>query len=151
MTGSNGTPSGPGSRPGRRALFSGPYDPGLATGEGEDPADAPEAGRTGSRPVAPPHPPSEQPPAGRRAFFSDTSRAAPALAAGGEEDIHAGLTTVVVECRTCRTRTPMSLFGLGLSLVPSLWLPTRPWPRLMRCPSCDRVAWCRIEWPHLRG
>lgn len=154
MTGSSGTPSGPGSRPGRRALFSGPYDPGLATGEGDAAVDpSADAGRSGRRPVAPGQTASDPPPPGRRAFFSDAGRG-PAETPAPErpdEEIHAGLTTVVVACRTCLNRTPMSLPGLGLSLIPSLWLPTRPWPRLMRCPSCHRVSWCRIEWPRLRG
>lgn len=153
MTGPGGTPFGPGSRPGRRALFSGPYDPGLATGEGDAGAAPPaDAGRSARRPVAPGRPAAEPPPAGRRAFFSDAGRPAETPAPGRPgEEVRAGLTTVVVECRTCLNRTPMSLPGLGLSLIPSLWLPSRPWPRLMRCPSCHRVSWCRIEWPRLRG
>ncbi len=156
MTGQSGDPPSPGSRPGRRALFSGPYDPGLATGDGGGRGDDDVV----DRPPAPPGPggggPSEEP-SGRRALFSGVGpRAAtgPTRTAGAGadgEEIRAGITTVVVECRTCLNRTPMSLVGLGLSLVPSLWLPTRPWPRLMRCPSCHRVSWCRIEWPRLRG
>lgn len=76
-------------------------------------------------------------PEGRRAVFSSTSPAPPAP----------GRLSAVVHCRTCLAATPMSLLALGLSLVPSLWLPTRPWPRLMRCPACHRTSWCRIDWP----
>lgn len=76
-------------------------------------------------------------PDGRRAVFSSTTPAAP----------EPGHLTAVVHCRTCLSATPMSLAALGLSLVPSLWVPTRPWPRLMRCPACHRVSWCRIDWP----
>ncbi len=148
-----GVPARPasGSRPGRRALFSGPYDSGLATGQGGEPEGQPAGPARRSASGGPP----PEPPAGRRAFFSDTSgRAGPTGRPGAafdDTEVRPGLTTVVVECRTCLQRTPMSLVGLGLSLVPSLWLPTRPWPRLMRCPACRRVSWCRIEWPSLRG
>ena len=168
MTDRSADPPVPGSRPGRRALFSGPYDSGLATGEGRNEServnrenDVEPAAYSSAAPVGPGV--SEEM-SGRRAFFSGaplpsgagrSSGSAPgasgARTAGTGEDIHAGLTTAVVECRTCLDRTPISLLGLGLSLVPSLWLPTRPWPRLMRCPACHRVSWCRIEWPHLRG
>lgn len=143
MSGPTGNPPGPGTRPGRRALFSGPYDSGLATGEGAEGAAPPGAGPDRPRPAAP------EARTGRRAFFSDPLGPSGPVSAGDE--VHPGLTTAVVECRTCLARTPMSLAGLGLSLVPSLWIPTRPWPRLMRCPSCHRVAWCRIEWPRLRA
>ncbi len=91
-----------------------------------------------SDPSAPPPDRSERAdlPEGRRALFSSTSLA-PAP----------GRLSAVVHCRTCLSATPMSLPALGLSLVPSLWLPTRPWPRLMRCPACHRISWCRIDWP----
>lgn len=145
-----GNQSGPGSRPGRRALFSGPYDSGLATGEGGDPPERTtgEDRSAASRPGT-----AGDEPRGRRAFFSGAAPAerTPGPAGADGPEIHAGITTVVVECRTCLGRTPMSLPGLAASLLPSLWLPTRPWPRLMRCPACQRVSWCRIEWPRLRG
>ena len=75
-------------------------------------------------------------PKGRRALFSE-----PEPAAGTPSG------SVVVHCRTCLAATPMSLPAVGLALIPSLWLPTRPWPRLMRCPACERASWCRIDWP----
>ncbi|HET9076680.1 MAG TPA: hypothetical protein VFN68_07095 [Acidimicrobiales bacterium] len=146
----SGSPPPPGSRPGRRALFSGPYDPGLASGDGEG------RGAADPAPPIPGGPAAGEPAAGRRAVFSDTGRpgrptAGRAAPVGPPADIHAGPTTAVVECRTCLNRTPMSLVGLGLSLVPSLWIPARRWSRLMRCPACQKVAWCRVEWPRLRG
>ena len=111
-----------GARPGRRALFSDPTEAPLT-------APGPAAADRGAER------------AGRRAFFSDPV-VTDEPAAG---DPHSGRGPVVV-CRTCLARTPVSLISLGLALVPSLWLPTRPWSRLMRCPACHRVSWCRLEW-----
>jgi hypothetical protein len=51
---------------------------------------------------------------------------------------------LAVECSGCGARTPVGLLELGRHLVPSLWLPFRRHPRLMRCPACGRAAWCRI-------
>jgi hypothetical protein len=53
---------------------------------------------------------------------------------------------VVVECSRCQARTPISLLALAWQLVPSVWLPGRRWPRWMRCPTCHRLAWCRVGW-----
>lgn len=86
-----------------------------------------------------------EPAAGRRALFSDE-----VVEAAGRRDTSPDRRTAVVHCRTCLEATPVSLVSLGLAMVPSLWLPTRPWPRLMRCPACHRVSWCRIDWPSLR-
>ena len=116
------------SRPGRRALFSDPE----ATG-----APAPDAD-----PVVV----LDDLASGRRALFS------PEAVVGGAptRGVSPGWWSGVVHCRTCLQATALSLPELGFSLIPSLWLPTRPWPRLMRCPACRRVAWCRIDWPRLR-
>lgn len=75
-------------------------------------------------------------PEGRRALFSEAqpAKGRPTGAA-------------VVHCRTCLAATTMSLPAVARALIPSLWLPTRPWPRLMRCPACHRMSWCRIDWP----
>ena len=135
MSGANGTGGADGSdapgrprreRAGRRALFSDPTEGAVPEAAGG--AEAP--GRSG-----------------RRAFFSDpvvTEGSGRPPGPGGRSLVPGGGSLVVV-CRTCRARTPMSLVELGLALVPSLWLPTRPWPRLMRCPSCHHVSWCRLE------
>ncbi len=115
-------------RPGRRALFS-------------------DSDAESAAPVAPGLP-------GRRAFFSETAEGLPAddrPPAVDPEEVRPGFTTVVVVCRTCLARTPVSVLRIGPALIPSLWLPTRKWSRLMRCPACRRVSWCRIEWPTLRG
>lgn len=84
---------------------------------------------------------------GRRALFSDE-----VVEAAGRRQTSPSPDgrTAVVRCRTCLEATPVSLVSLGFALIPSLWLPTRPWPRLMRCPACHRVSWCRIDWPSLR-
>lgn len=138
-------------RPGRRALFSDPAGPDAAMGA--------ESGRSASRaeePTSGPASPDRPGGAwGRRAFFSQPVEPpapdAPTPGSDDAEQVRPGLTTAVVVCRTCLSRTPMSLLGLGVSLVPSLWLPSRKWSRLMRCPACRRVSWCRVEWPSLRG
>ncbi|HWE54958.1 MAG TPA: hypothetical protein VG435_05570 [Acidimicrobiales bacterium] len=84
---------------------------------------------------APTGAPTSGPAEGRRALFSEPAQVEP------------GHREAVVHCRTCLAATPLSLVGLARALVPSVWLPTRPWPRLMRCPACRRVSWCRIDWP----
>ena len=70
---------------------------------------------------------------GRRALFS-----APPRRRG----------TVVVECGRCQARTPVPLLELGTRLLPSVWLPLpgRAFSRLLRCPACDDVSWCRVHW-----
>lgn len=125
MSEANGSGSGRRPRPGRRALFSGsgdsPGEPGaLGPGAGDPPAGGPSPRR------------------GRQALFS------PQVA-----DVTPDRSTAVVHCRTCLAETRVSLARLAAALVPSLWLPARPWPRLMRCPACHRVSWCRIDWPRL--
>lgn len=54
--------------------------------------------------------------------------------------------TVVVECRQCQARTPVPLVALGPRLVPSVWVPGRAFSRLLRCPACRQMAWCRVRW-----
>ena len=76
---------------------------------------------------------------GRRAVFSSTTPLAG----------HRPRGQAVVQCRTCRASTPMSWPAVARALIPSVWVPMRPWPRLMRCPACHRVAWCRIDWGRL--
>ncbi len=73
---------------------------------------------------------------GRRALFS-----APRRTKG----------TVVVECSRCQARTPLPLARLVGRLVPSLWWPGRPYSRLLRCPGCGSIAWCRVHWRTLSG
>ena len=134
MTGGDGRPGGEQGdgpvrreRPGRRALFSDPAEVAVS-GTGEQTPDL-DSRR------------------GRRALFSET--AAPSGSPGADhatgDQPPRGRGPVVV-CRTCLARTPTSMVDLGLALVPSLWLPTRPWSHLMRCPACHRVSWCRLEW-----
>jgi hypothetical protein len=54
--------------------------------------------------------------------------------------------TVVVECSRCQARTPVPLVELGPRLLPSVWLPGRPFSRLLRCPAGGHLSWCRIHW-----
>jgi hypothetical protein len=127
MSESNGTGRGgtPPRRRGRQALFSA------------------DAGPDGGEPVESTEPIEAS---GRRALFSSTE---PGPATGRAASA-AGRGTAVVHCRTCLAATPVSLATLGRALIPSLWWPMRPWPRLMRCPACHRTSWCRIDWPSLR-
>ena len=39
----------------------------------------------------------------------------------------------------------MGLTALAVQLVPSVWVPLRRWSRLMRCPSCRHLTWCRLR------
>lgn len=113
-------------RRGRRALFSDPV---------VDRGPAPTA-----------VPPDPAPLRGRRALFSATEppSAPPSARSDGRRRPRLA---AVVHCRTCLAATPLSLPALGLALVPSLWIPGRPWSRLMRCPACHRVSWCRVDRP----
>lgn len=94
-------------------------------------------------------------PTGKRALFEAPvqapddrlSAAAPegraALFSGGS----ARPGTVVVDCSGCGVRSRVSLLDVGLRLAQlSVWLPGRSHNRRMRCPSCDRREWCRIDW-----
>lgn len=118
--------SGPDDPLGRRALFSLP-DEGAAAATAAD---------RGIRPVRPAAGKSagKGESSGRRALFSTPQ-------VSGR--------SVIVTCRTCRGRTPMSFSDVIRRLVPSVWLPLSPWSRWMRCPSCDTFSWSRIEWSHL--
>ena len=78
---------------------------------------------------------------GRRARFAKPDEAPAPVAAGPASGAAA-----TVECRTCLARTPMPIGAAVMQLVPSLWLPGRPWSRLMRCPNCRKVSWCRVRW-----
>ena len=82
---------------------------------------------------------------GRRAWFS--SPAGRQSAPGGVAvDRHVG-----VECGACGVRTRLGFLNLTRHLIPSLWIPTRRFSRLMRCPNCRRLAWCRLDWWALFG
>ena len=92
-------------------------------------------------------------PLGRRAFFSQPV-GIPVAPAPGRRALFSTpgrpkRGQVVVECRTCLNHTSIGLTGLASRLVGSLWVPGRPWPRLMRCPNCSRISWCRVHWAEL--
>ena len=80
--------------------------------------------------------------AGRRAFFSAHASTAPSQPTADASPCR----PVVVDCGTCGVRRPVSLPGLTMHLTPSVWLPTRPFSLWMRCPSCRRMTWCRVDW-----
>jgi hypothetical protein len=61
----------------------------------------------------------------------------------------AGFGRVLIECQSCGHQTPVTLLALGPQLIPSIWVPLRRYPVLMRCPGCHRLAWCRINWAAL--
>ncbi|MCU4185663.1 hypothetical protein K6U06_14945 [Acidiferrimicrobium sp. IK] len=107
--------------------------PSAGAGRGADPLGtralfSPPGGSAGEAPLDPP-------PTGRRALFSE-----PAI----------GPRSVVVECRRCGRRTPVGVVHLTRQLVPSLWRPASRYSRYMRCPSCGRFGWCRLEWRAFR-
>jgi len=132
-----GPPSSQGDAPpardasteGKRALFSVP-EPGEAP-ETPGPSRRPE--RTDRRRSLEPSEPTE-PPSGPGARS----------AGAGSGGVRAG--RALVECRTCLERTNISLASLAVKLIPSVWVPTRPWSHLMLCPSCGRLSWCRVKW-----
>lgn len=114
---------------------------------------------TGSRDPAPARPRrSALDPTGKRALFETPVVAAPdTLRPGGDRIGRAALFstgehvpgTVVVECSGCDSRTRISLGDLLVRLASfSMYLPLlrREHPHRMRCPGCDRTAWCRIGW-----
>jgi hypothetical protein len=82
-------------------------------------------------PVPPPM--DHQPPAaeGRQALFSAAPR-------------RKG--TVLVECSSCDARSPIPIAALGIRMIPSVWIPGRSFSRLMRCPACESMTWCKVHW-----
>lgn len=116
--------SGPDDPLGKRSLFSAPEDKSAADRASRPRPEGRATGETAQRGEV----------GGRRALFSTP------MVSGR---------SVIVTCRTCRARTPLSLSGVVRRLLPSLWLPLSPWSRWMRCPSCGAFSWCRVEWSHL--
>lgn len=55
--------------------------------------------------------------------------------------------TVVLTCSSCRARSRVSLLELGLAHLPFwLWIPGRPYSRLLRCPACEQRTWVAVNW-----
>lgn len=52
---------------------------------------------------------------------------------------------VSVRCSRCRSATSVSPIRAVRLLVPSLHLPLRAYPSLLRCPACRQVSWCRLS------
>lgn len=53
---------------------------------------------------------------------------------------------VVVECASCGAHTPVPRLALPRTLLPSVFVPFRRHPHLLRCPGCRAIAWCRVAW-----
>lgn len=53
---------------------------------------------------------------------------------------------VVVECKTCRQKSVMTITEVARALIVSLWIPLGRFNRLMRCPACRQIGWCRVDW-----
>lgn len=119
-------------REGRQAFFSG----------GEPSSDRESAESAGARGIEQPtvaEGRTSGPAEGRRAFFSGAPvRALP--------DRRGGKSAVTVICRACGTRRSLGLGHFALDLLPSLWVPVGRWTKYMRCPSCHRFTWSRVEW-----
>ncbi len=139
--------SGPDDPLGRRSLFSAPDEHASASSA------APDDGAPGPRPVRRPTREDIRPVSRATAEGAGTREGAGAGQVSGHRALFSAPRvsgrSVVVTCRTCRARTPLSFADAIRRLVPSVWLPLRPWSRWMRCPSCGTFSWCRVQWSHL--
>ena len=55
--------------------------------------------------------------------------------------------TVVVECSACQEHRRIQVGEAIARIVRiSLWVPLLKHNRRIRCPSCERRAWCRVGW-----
>jgi len=83
-------------------------------------------------------------------FGPPRPRAGPAVPGDGRQALFSAPPrrkgTVLIECSRCQGRRPVPVIDLGRHLVPSIWVPGRPFPRLMRCPTCGERSWCRVHW-----
>lgn len=136
--------TGPSDPLGRRSLFSAPNGPAANDTAPNDTAPngpAPNGASNGA--------PNDLAP-GARPAPGATSGTAPRQGSDGRRALfsnpQARGRSVLVTCRTCRARTPLSLSAMARRLVPSVWLPVSRWSRWMRCPSCGAFSWCRVEW-----
>lgn len=57
----------------------------------------------------------------------------------------------LVECSSCGARTPVAIVDVPRKLLPSVFVPFRRHPHLMRCPACASVTWCRLDWRAARS
>jgi hypothetical protein len=96
-------------------------------------------------------------PTGKRALFESPVAASPdairpGRAVEGKGALYSAgpprTGTVLVECSSCRARSRISLADLGVRMLSlSAFLPTRrTHPYWLRCPTCDKRAWCTIHW-----
>ena len=55
--------------------------------------------------------------------------------------------TAVVECSSCGVHTRIGFAEAIVRILSfTLWVPLKTHSRWMRCPSCERRAWCRVGW-----
>lgn len=93
-------------------------------------------------------------PDGRRALFdpspgTDAERAirptVPVGQAGKSSLFSAGERrpgTVVMHCQQCGGSTRVGVAEFALRHFPFwLWIPGKPYSRLLRCPACERLTW----------
>lgn len=84
--------------------------------------------RAGDRPVGAGAPDAQ----GKQALFSRSERSS-------------GAGRVSVRCSRCRAATSVGPIRAVRLLVPSLYVPLRAYPSLLRCPACQRISWCRLS------
>jgi len=91
-------------------------------------------------------------PQGKRALFESASVASPpAHHAPGRQALYSTATprpgTVVVDCSACGEHKRIQMGEVTTRILSlSLWVPLIKYNRWMRCPSCERRAWCRVGW-----
>jgi hypothetical protein len=93
-------------------------------------------------------------PSGKRALFEAPIAAPPEqLRPGAARDGKTALFstgahepgTVLISCSSCHARSRVGLGDLGLRILTgSLLLPGRKRDWLLRCPACNRRAWCSV-------
>jgi hypothetical protein len=90
-------------------------------------------------------------PQGKRALFEIPPTTPPPQASSGREALYSVATpeprTVVVECSACGEHKRIEVLeAIARVLRATVWVPLLRHNRWMRCPSCERRAWCRVGW-----
>jgi hypothetical protein len=90
-------------------------------------------------------------PQGKRALFESPPAAPSPRPGSGRKALYSIAIpeprTVVVECSTCGEHKRIeALEAIARVLRVTLWVPLFRYNRWMRCPSCEKRAWCRVGW-----
>lgn len=91
-------------------------------------------------------------PQGKRALFDGASTSPVSKdIAQGRQALFSTATprfgTVVVECSSCGEHKRIQIGeAIARILRASAWVPLIRYNRWLRCPSCERRAWCRVGW-----